>query len=188
MGPSVCSCLRLTGPSPGTKNLHSLLVIGISSWNIDVRTSSKVLDLSDGSLTNPTFRQGLLLLLSVVARGFPSESSIGRLVFCKSFTNRGPSSDGSTIGFMVLLFNADATRPSRAIERFLIEDVWCKASSVFGCKGNPRGLERFGFFWALSSVGRDLMGEISRCWRFRGDGLFFGCGDGRICGWSVWLW
>ena len=160
-----------------------------------VRASAKVLSFREASFTKPTFLQAPDLVLQSGTVG-TVVCSTGRLNFCRSFRKSGPSSAGSTMG-LATLFEAEETRPPSARVRFIFVGTWVKSFLFFkaGCRGKPLGFDLgfdLGFGGpdgarvSFSREGR-FTGESSRRWRFRGGGIFFGCGDGRICGWSEWL-
>mmetsp|Transcript_13235 Transcript_13235/g.37243 ORF Transcript_13235/g.37243 Transcript_13235/m.37243 type:complete len:227 (-) Transcript_13235:510-1190(-) len=186
------SCFLLTGPRPGTKNLHSVPAViasATSSFSIAPRASEKVFFFRDASFRNPTFVQGRSLFPEPGTASPPGPST-GNLSFCKSFTTSSPSSEGSTMGLMASAFILVAIRSvSSAKFRFLRVGT-CAISGASVINGNPRGLDRgFDLEDLVASLSRDcrFTGDTSRLGRFRGGGTFLGWGEGSTCGWSEWF-
>ena len=169
IGPKLASCLLLTGPRPGIKNLHSMVGVresGTRSCSITFLASAKVFDFRDFNFTKPTFLPGPPLELGAST----VDPSMGRLCFMSSFIKSSPSSANSTMGlahsFFVVVIASKAEFKFLRVETCAIDE-----SSLI--KGKPRGRDR-GFADVCDSFDEErLTGEISLLCRFLDGGTFF---------------
>ena len=174
IGPKLASCLLLTGPRPGIKNLHSIVVgreSGTRSCSITFLASAKVFDFRDFNFTKPTFLPGPPLELGTST----VDPSMGRLCFMSSFIKSSPSSDNSTMGLAHSFFVVVIA--SKAEFKFLRIETCAIDESSFN-RGKPRG-RNLGRDFGLDDDECDLFdedrftGETSLLCRFLDGGTFF---------------